>query len=141
MIVPDLNLAVYAHNPLDPLHVRAAEHWTELLNGEAAVGLSSFFLTGFVRIVTGPKFASGIALSDALAIATSWLEAPATRRIEPSLRHFEIVSHLLSRAGFGHNLVSDAYLAALAMEHGATIHSHDRDFARWPELKLHDPLA
>ncbi len=142
MILPDLNLALYAHNTRDPRHLRASAYWEALLSGEGDVLLASAVLVGFVRLATSPKSVpNALSAARATALIDEWLARPNVRIPEPGPTHFETMGRLLSAVPSPSPLATDAHLAALALERGATLHSHDRDFARWPELDWRDPLA
>ncbi len=141
-ILPDLNLAVYAYNEEAPQYERAAFYWRARMQGSEPMLLTSVVLIGFVRIVTNRALLSApYPMPEALAIVEEWLARPNVVRVEPGPAHFALFADLMRRARGGHRLTTDAHLAALALERGAVLHSHDRDFARWPELDWRDPLG
>lgn len=141
MIVPDVNLLVYAYDRGTPLHVGARRWWETLLNGSVAVGIPWAVVLGYVRIMTSPRVrAVPITAPIALTDVRSWLARPTVSLLDPGPRHLELVEGLLVQAGAGGTLVTDAHLAALAIEHQGELHSNDTDFARFPGLRWRNPL-
>jgi len=142
MIVPDVNLLIYAVNRDLPQHDRA-RHWLEsTLSGPDAVGLPWLVLTAFLRLTTNARvFETPLEVSAALNYVNGWLAQPCAHPLNPGERHWLILSQLLRQSGMGGNLTSDAHLAAIAIEHDAWLHSADHDFHRFPGLKFHNPLA
>lgn len=142
MLIADLNLLLYATNADAPQHERARRWWESAVTGDENVGLAWIVILGFVRIATNPRIMSApLTLAQALAIVGGWLAQPGIRVVEPTDRHWRILEELLAETGAAGNLTSDAHLAALAIEHGATLCSADRDFARFERLRWHNPLA
>lgn len=142
MIVPDINLLVFAHNADAPLHQPARQWWEELLTDGEPVALPWAVVLGYVRIMTHPAVMERpLRPAEALADVRSWLERPNVVLMTPGPRHLDLLEHLLGGVGVAGNLTTDAHLAALAVEHQAEIHSNDRDFARFPGLRWRDPLA
>lgn len=142
MILVDVNLLIYAHVRLSPQH-GATRAWldNQLSDATIRVGLPWHSLLGFLRIVTNPRMtAPAEHLSSALAQVDAWLRCDNAWIPEPSARHASIVADLLLHANRGGKLVSDAHLAALAIEHGLTLCSADSDFARFPDLRWINPL-
>ncbi len=141
MILPDINLLVYAYNEAAPAHRAALEWWRELMDGEQAVGMPWATIFGFVRVVTHPTvLVDPLRPSDALKRVQSWLERPQVRILEPGSRHLEIVAQLFAATGVAGSLTTDTHLAAIAIEHQAELHSNDADFARFPGLRCSNPL-
>jgi len=142
MIIPDINLLVYATDNVN-LHRLAAERWIEkILSGPETVGFPWHSLTGFVRLSTNPRvFDVPLAVDTSLSIVDDWLAQPNVTVVHPTHRHAAVLRDLLSLIGVGGDLVPDAHLAALTIEHGATLHSSDSDFARFPALRWYNPLA
>jgi toxin-antitoxin system PIN domain toxin len=120
----------------------AAKRWFEsALAGADPVGLSWSTILAFLRIGTNPRvFERPYSIEDAAEIASSWLAHPAVAVVRPGERYWEILRELLLEARVEAALVTDAALAALAIEHGATLCSTDRDFRRFRKLKLQNPL-
>ncbi|MBI2067845.1 MAG: type II toxin-antitoxin system VapC family toxin [Deltaproteobacteria bacterium] len=137
MILPDINLLVYAHRHDAPQHTQAAETLQKLADSLSPFALTSFVLTGFLRIVTNQRiFVEPSLLDDALLFIENLLELDHCRVVEPGERHWEIMSIMLRESKATGNLVSDAYLAAVAVEHGCTLLTNDADFRRFPELRV-----
>jgi toxin-antitoxin system PIN domain toxin len=138
----DANLLLYAVHKRAPQHRRAAAWLTEQLNGPKRVGLPWQSLTAFLRIATHPRaFQRPLAPLSAWELITGWLAAPATWIPQPGPEHARILGELVTAYEIGGNLVPDAQLAALAIEHGVPVCSNDTDFARFRELRWIDPLA
>ena len=142
MIVPDVNLLLYATVSGFPEHARARRWWEDLLGGENEVGLAGPALFGYVRITTNPRiFDRPLAVDAALARVEEWLDQPPVRFLLPGPRHLEIAFRLLRHVGTAANLTTDVQLAAHAIENQAEVHSSDVDFARFPELRWANPIA
>ncbi|MEE4331327.1 MAG: type II toxin-antitoxin system VapC family toxin [Wenzhouxiangella sp.] len=142
MIVPDVNLLVYAINADAPQHERARVWWDEALSGSETVGMTWLVMTSFLRLTTHSRvFRNPMTSNQALAFTTSWLAQPCVEAIAPGDRHWLVLSQLLRDSGTAGNLTNDAHLAAIAIEHDACLHSADNDFHRFPGLKHHNPLA
>jgi uncharacterized protein len=142
LILPDVNVLVYAHREDAPGHA-AMRAWLEgVINGDEAYGMADLVLGGFVRVVTHPKvFRKPTPLADALAFAEQLREPPNCVRVQPGPRHWDIFRRLCVDAGAKGNLLPDAYLAALAIESGCEWITTDRDFSRFPRLRWRHPLA
>lgn len=141
MKLPDLNLLIYAVDRRSPSHERSIAWWNGLLSGSETVALTWTVLLGFVRLTTNPSVVQEPLRSDeALDYVDRWLAQPVTTVIEPTPRHAAVLRDLLGPVGTAGNLVSDAHLAALAIEHGAELCSADRDFGRFPGLRWVNPL-
>lgn len=133
MIVVDANVLIYAVNESAPHHGRSKSWLEDALNGTEAIGFAWPALLAFLRLVTLPAvFPDPLDASDAFDHVDAWLEAPAATVIHPGLRHAEILRSLVADTGLGGNLVPDAHLAALAVEHSARLCTFDRDFTRFP---------
>jgi toxin-antitoxin system PIN domain toxin len=141
MILVDANLLVYAHVTSLAQH-QAARVWLDShLNGSTQVGLPWPALLSFVRLVSNPRiFQHPQSISDAWAQVEEWLTCPVVWIPQPTERHRDVLGPLLSDTLSRSNLVPDAHLAALAIEHGLILCSTDRDFARFPSLQWNDPL-
>lgn len=141
MIVPDVNLLLYATNRDMPQHQRAVRWITDVFRGDEPIGFSWFVLVGFVRIATNPRvYRAPMAVADALGVVDRWLALRLVTIIEPTQGHWEILSTLLRESGTAGNLTNDAHLAALCIERGATLHSADGDFSRFQGLRWVNPL-
>jgi uncharacterized protein len=142
MIIPDVNLLVYAVNQDAPNHQRARAWLEQTLSGSETVGLPWLVLVAFLRLTTHPRiFETPLETASALDYVNGWLAQPCARAVEPGDRHWLVLSQLLRNAGSAGNLSNDAHLAAIAIEHNATLHSADNDFRRFPKLKFKNPLA
>jgi uncharacterized protein len=123
-----------------PLHEPARSWLDEALSGREAVGFAWTVLLTFLRLATRPDlFPRPLSPEEAFGVMESWLASPAPVAVEPTPRHLEILRRLLSPFGTAANLVNDAHLAALAVEHGAVVTSFDRDFGRFPGLRWQEP--
>jgi uncharacterized protein len=142
LILVDANILIYAHVGRFPQH-QAARGWLDgQLSGRDPVGLPWPSLLGFLRIVTNPRvFERPEPMAGASQQVAAWLTSGRAWVPAPSERHDEILGSLLSLPGIHANLVPDAHLAALAMEHGLILCSTDGDFARFPGLRWQNPLA
>jgi hypothetical protein len=141
MILLDANVLVYAHVTSLTQH-HAARSWLDSrLNGPTPVGLPWPTLLSFVRLVSNPRiFEHPQPISKAWKQVDDWLTCPVAWIPQPTERHREILGSFLTDTLGRSNLVPDAHLAALAIEHGLTLCSTDRDFARFPNLRWEDPL-
>jgi toxin-antitoxin system PIN domain toxin len=142
MILPDANLLLYAYHPRAAQH-EASKRWLEAaLSGSELVRIAWPTLWAFLRIATSPKvFEQPLSITEATAAVSSWLGRPNTATLDPGERHWEILQRLLEQAQCSGPLASDAVLAALAIEHGATLYTTDRDFSRFPGLAWTNPLT
>ncbi len=143
MILPDLNLLVFAYNTRAPGHLKAKAWWEACLSQESrAVALPWVVLLGFLRLMTSRSVLSEpMAPDEACGHIRSWLDRPQTTILHPGPRHLSILEALLRQAGTAGNLTTDAHLAALAIENGAELFSNDSDFSGFPDLRWTDPLA
>lgn len=141
MILCDANLLLYAYN------VDAADHAKARVWLEGELSSPSLFcfswqtITAFIRISTNHRaFPHPLSIEEAIKIVSSWLERPQCRVLAETERHWEIFAGLLAKEKAVGPLVMDAHLAALAVEHGATLATTDRDFARFSNLKIVNPF-
>ncbi len=142
MILVDANLLIYAHVSTFPQHERARNWLDEQMNGAAPVGLPWPSLLAFLRLVTNPRlFDNPESITDAWEQVVAWLNCDPSWIPAPTERHIQILGSLLSGPGVHANLVPDAHLAALAIEHGLILCSTDGDFGRFSELRWRNPLA
>ena len=138
MILIDVNLLLYVGNKSAAEHERATAWFENRMNGGERVGLPWHSLFGFLRTATG-VVRPPLPMTEALAFIEEWLEWDTVWVPEPTVEHMKIVGNLLREIPRS-ALVPDAHLAALAIEHGLTLCSNDRDFRLFPELRLHNPL-
>lgn len=142
MILVDVNLLIYATSQKAAQHREALAWYEAQLNGSERVGLPWHSLLGYLRIVTNPRgFTGAISMTTARQQVAEWLDCAPVWIPQPTERHAAVLDRLLSQPGISGDLVSDAHLAALAIEHGLTLCSTDGDFARFRELKWLNPLA
>lgn len=142
MIVPDVNLLLYAYDSSNPFHEKAAKWWSDCLSGDELVGLPTVVLFGFLRISTNRKiFQQPLSVTEVAMHIESWLSQPNARLLELSWHHIQQTLALLRDAGAGGNLVTDAQIAALALENQATVHTADSDFRRFLAVSWFNPLT
>ena len=142
MILPDLNLLVFAYNSDAPDHEAAREWWERTLSAPRSVGLPWVVSIGFLRLMTSRTVvADPISPATALGDIRSWLERPQVRILEPGPRHLDLLDEMAEAAGKAGKLSTDIHLAALAVEHGAELCSNDADFGRFPGLRWVNPLG
>lgn len=142
MILLDANLLLYAYNASFPQHERARAWLEHVLSGPGPVGFAWVTLLAFLRISTHPRaFVAPLSPEEALACMESWLGLRATVILEPTERHWELLSRLVRESRARGPAVMGAHLAALALEHGAVLCTTDRDFGRFPGLRVWDPLG
>src|ERR1035441_6766316 len=142
MIIPDLNLLIYAYDSSSPWHEAAKRWWTGSLSGTQSVGIPWVVALGFIRLWTSPRvFRNPMTVDQAATHVESWLQRPMVRAVNPGPRHAELAFSFLRTEGKGGNLTTDAHLAALAIEANATLHTADTDFLRFPGLRWINPLS
>ncbi len=141
MRLPDVNLLLHAIDADSPRHAPAKRWLGERMSGTERVGLAWITLTSFLRLSTRARIlTSPLKPPQALDIVDGWLALPIVSVVEPTHRHAVVLRQLIEHVGTAGNLVTDAHLAALAIEHGATLESADHDFGRFPGLRWEDPL-
>ena len=141
MKLPDVNLLVYAADEASAHHGAAREWVEQTMSGAETVALAWLTLIGFVRLTTNARsLTRPWGVNDALDVVDGWLDQPAVTIVHPTPRHAAVLRDLLTPLGTAGNLTSDAHLAALAIEHGATLYSSDNDFSRFAGLRWVDPL-
>ena len=141
MILPDVNVLVYAHRQDTPNHDRYRDWLEGVLNSDQTFGVAELVLSGFLRIVTHPKiFRVPTPLDMALAFVEQIRTHPRCVLVQPGPRHWDMFSQLCRTVAATGNLIPDAYLAALAIESGNEWITTDRGFARFPGLRWRHPL-
>ncbi len=141
MVIPDINLLVYAYNKSSSFHGESRLWWENLLNTGIPVGLPWVTALGFVRIMTDFRIMKRpMNPLKALSHVKKWLEAPSVRILEPGLKHLEIMDELINITRIAGGLTTDLHIASLAIEFHGEVHSNDRDFARFPNLRFFNPL-
>ena len=138
----DGNLLLYAVDEASPHH-RAASDWlTAALNGHQRVGLPWLSLGAFLRITTSARAThSPLSAAEAWSYVREWLACDLAWIPSPTDRHADVLGSLIERYDLGANLIRDARLAALAVEHGLDLYSVDTDFARFSEIRWVNPLS
>jgi toxin-antitoxin system PIN domain toxin len=142
VIVSDINLLLYAYDSQSPYHSRAATWWQACLSGPEPIGLPHVVVFGFVRIGTNPRvFQNPLTCKEAVAHVRSWLSQSIVQVLDPGPNHTQEVLKLLEDIGTAGNLVTDAQIAALSLEHNAILHTADSHFVRFPGLRWFNPLT
>lgn len=142
MILPDVNVLVIAHRADQPDHARVRAWLEAEINSQRPLALADLAVAGFLRIVTNPRiYNSPTPLARALAVIDEIVAQPTCVPVSAGGRHWPILRLLLSDADARGNHVPDGHLAAIALEHGSTIATRDRGFARFPGVAWLDPLA
>jgi toxin-antitoxin system PIN domain toxin len=141
VIIPDINLLVYAYNSDAPFHEPSKQWLEQCLSGRTVVGLPWVVMLGFVRIMSSNVvLTSPMEPTEAVMHVRSWLDRPQTQIIVPGPRHWEIFGELMDSSRCSGRLTTDAHLAALAIETQSELHSNDVDFSRFPGLRWRNPL-
>jgi toxin-antitoxin system PIN domain toxin len=141
VILPDANLLLHALNSDSANHVASRKWWRDLLEGGKEVGLCSVVVFAFVRISTHRMaFPHPLSVEAAFDHVENWLSFPSVSWIDSIREDIAVARDLLQSAGTGGNLVTDAQIAAIALRRGATIHTADSDFGRFPKVRWKNPL-
>ena len=141
MTLIDANLLLYAYAGSTTPHHQAKRWLEDVFSRPDPVGLAWVTILAFLRISTDPRLRGRpLLMSEAVAIVHEWLELPNISLLGPSERHWQILQRLLAESQVRGPLVTDAHLAALAIEHGATLCTTDRDFTRFAGLRVLYPL-
>lgn len=143
MIIPDINLLVYAYNADSPHH-EAAKPWFEnaMNSKEETTGFLWAVILGFLRIMTNPKvLVRPMYFGEAIHYTQSWLIRPNTTIINPGPRHLDILRGIMKDIGTAAALMTDAHIAATAIECQGIVYSNDTDFSRFSGLKWVNPLG
>lgn len=142
MIIPDINLLLYAYDSSSPFHAKAVSWWQACLSGAEPVGLIPVVVLGFVRIATNSwAFQKPMSTSDAAGHIRSWLQQPPVELLEPAAGHIERVLKLLEGLGTAGNLVTDAQIAVVAIDEQAVLHTSDTDFLRFQGVQWFNPIT
>ena len=141
MIIPDVNLLVYAYNSDVPQHQQAKTWWEQGMRGRQPVAIPWVVALGFLRIMTSRAvLPRPMGVGTALDHVRSWLDQPAVLLLQPGPRHLGILTSFGEAGVLTAALMTDAHIAALAIENQATVHSNDSDFSRFPGLHWINPL-
>jgi toxin-antitoxin system PIN domain toxin len=142
VILVDANLLLYAEDSLSEHHEAVRGWWDERLSGADTVCLCWPVLKAFIRIGTNPRLHQRpLTLKEACDRVQSWFDQSCVRLIQPTEHHWALFQKMLKEGNAAGNLVSDAHLAALAVEHNCVLHSTDTDFARFRSLKWRNPIG
>lgn len=142
MILVDTNLLVYATDADSPHHARARAWLEERLSSATPVGLAWLVILAYLRVTTRPGIMrQPQSPEQAFGSITEWLAQPYVSLVAPGEHHWPLLRNLLTTTGTAGNLVPDAHLAALAIEHGCALYSADHDFKRFPGVEHVNPLA
>jgi toxin-antitoxin system PIN domain toxin len=142
VIILDANVLLYAYDSSSAAHARCKDWLERALNGEAQVGIPWQTLLAFVRISTNPRaFRNPLTIAAAVELVETWMARPHVAVPAPGVRYWPMLKQQLMEAQVSGPLVTDAALAALALEHGAALATTDRDFRRFDELEVVNPAA
>lgn len=141
MKIVDTNLLVYAYVPALQQHAAARRWFEQTLTEDESVGLAWASVLGFVRVVTNPRiFRVPLLMDKAVAVVDDWFEQQSVEIVLPTPRHWATLRQMLTEGQAGGPMTTDAHIAALAIEHGATIYTTDRDFLRFPGVRMVNPF-
>lgn len=142
MILADVNVLIYAFRPDFGQHAICKSWLDRVIEGDAQFGVSPLVLSAVVRVTTNPRsFRDPSSIEDAVGFCDDLLTQPHCNVVEPEARHWGILKKLCVNTGTRGPRVSDAWYAALAIEHGCTWITYDRDYARFPGLEWREPRA
>ena len=141
MIVLDANLLLYAYDSASSHHHQARTWIEDVFSGPEIVGLPWQTVSAFLRVLTNPRLPKPRwAASEIASVVDSWLEQPNVRLLAPGEGHWHLFRRMILQGQAAGNLVTDAQLAALTIEHGGILYTSDQDFARFPGLRWTNPL-
>ncbi len=142
MTILDANVLLYAYNADSPQHKQISRWLSKLLKSGETIGLPWVTVWTFIRISTNPRlWTSPRTASETFAIVREWRAQPGVVAVSPGPLHAEILEKLVCDFGTSGPLVTDAVIAALAIEHGSSLASTDQDFRRFPNLRWINPLS
>jgi hypothetical protein len=142
LILFDANILLYAYDSRSESHLVCREFFEKTLSAPGPTALCWQSILAFLRIGTNSRlFPHFFSRAEASTIVSRWIAHPSVVLLEPGERFWEILNNLIDTAQVTGPLMTDAALAALAIEHGATICTMDRDFARFPNLRTLDPTG
>ena len=141
MIAPDANLLIYAYDSTSPFY-RDAHLWMEqILSSVETVGIPVLSVHAFLRFTTHPRIVPNPrTFMQAAEIVNSWLALPHVQVLYPGDRHWMLLQQIAKQVRLSGGQITDAAIAAIALEYGAVVHTNDRDFARFPGLRWVNPL-
>ncbi len=142
MILVDANLLLYAYDSESPHHAPARTWFEGVLSSGSAVRFALITLLAFVRIASDRRvYTCPLPPGDACSLVEEWLAMPNVRLLQPGPRAWRLLSVMCGDGQARGAMVMDAHLAALAIEHGASIATTDRDFTRFPDIELVNPVG
>ena len=141
MILPDVNVLLYAFRSDSPRHAVCKPWLDGVLLRDAQFGLSPLALSAVARIATNPRiFKQPSSVEEAFAFCDNLLGQPHCEQVHPGPRHWSIFKRICLEGGIGGPRISDAWFAALAIEHGCAWITYDHDFGRFPQLDWREPF-
>jgi uncharacterized protein len=142
VIVIDAKLLIYSYD-LDSVYHKKSRSWLEeVLSGVEAVGLPCQSVSAFLRVITNRRLSGlRVSLQQAVQVVDEWLQQPNVQVLVPADQHWSVLRQMILEGQASGPLVSDAEIAAITIEHGAVLHTADRDFARFPGLRWKNPLS
>ncbi len=142
MIIPDVNLLVYAYNTDAPHHDTARNWWCQTMDSTEAVGIPWVVSVGFLRLMTSPRVLERpFTAPEALDRIREWLDRRQVHVVQPGPRHLDILAEFAENHLLSSHVSTDAHIAAIALELQAVVCSNDADFSRFPGLRHRNPLA
>lgn len=142
MILIDANLLLYAYDSSSAHHERARDWLSHVFSNPEPVVLAWITILAFLRVGTDRRLRKdALSVAEASEIVSSWIDRPNITILNPTENHWGILEQLVQQGQAAGRLVMDAHLATLALEHGATLATSDRDFTRFPGLRILDPLT
>ena len=142
MIILDANILLYAYDNGSMLHSKARSWVEDVFSGTAPIGLPWQTINAFLRIMTNSRLpGERFSIREAARIAELWLEQPNVRPLAPSEDHWPLFRQMIIEGQASGPPVTDAHVAALAIEYGGVLYTTDRDFARFPGLRWKNPLS
>jgi uncharacterized protein len=141
LILVDANLLLYAYNSSTPEYARAKAWLESILNGPETVALSWNSIWAFLRVCTNKRYSQPMSAEEAFGAVRAWMDSPNVVLLTPGALHFDLLQDLVKHGQATGPILSDAVLAALAIEHAATLASTDQDFSRFSRLSWINPLA
>lgn len=140
MILPDVNLLLYAINRNSPFHDRARGWWNDTVSS-GSVALCWPVVVGFLRLATSRRaLRNPLSVDEATQLVEGWLARPNVALLTATPAHWEVLARLLRTTRTGGNLTTDAHIAAFAIAHGCVLCSNDADFGRFPGLRWRNPM-
>lgn len=141
MKIVDLNVLIYAVDATSSRHTTARSWLNAAMSSSETIGIPTAVATGFIRLTTNPRvMSSPLDVASSVDVVRGWFRRRNVTAPEPTPRHFDLIEELLGPIGAGGNLVPDAHLGALSIEHGAELCSFDRDLARFSGVRWAEPL-